>query len=93
MVRHLDDLLADAKNLNCTYKWMNHIISPEERRRWLSGSAGVPRQRQVLRATEVPNHCEIFHVIEEFSTASRTGRRRDECGDDRATSARTTRSG
>ena len=20
---------ADAKNPNCTYKWMNHIISPE----------------------------------------------------------------
>ena len=54
---------SKTKNLNCAYKFIDHIVSPETNaadRRVVRRGAG---QLQVVRAETVdPDHCTIFHA-------------------------------
>ena len=56
---------ADAKNSNCAYAWMNHIISPEANAAVAEYFGESPANPKACDLTADPKHCEVYHAGEE----------------------------
>ncbi|MET0810277.1 MAG: ABC transporter substrate-binding protein [Thermoleophilaceae bacterium] len=76
---------SEAKNPNCMYKWMNHIISPKANAAVAEWFGEAPANEKSCAETAVKNHCEIFHADDEayFDQVEYWTTPREECGDDR----------
>ena len=76
---------SEAKNPNCMYKWMNHIISPKANAA-VAVVEEAPANAQVLRGDGGEKHtCEIFHADDEeyFDQVAYWTTPTKDCGDDR----------
>jgi putative spermidine/putrescine transport system substrate-binding protein len=78
-------IASKAKNPNCMYMWMNHIISPKANAAVAEWFGEAPSNRKACAETAVKNHCDIFHAEDEdyFSKVAYWTTPRKECGDDR----------
>ena len=56
---------SEAKNPNCMYKWMDHIISPKANAAVAEWFGEAPANAKSCALTAVKNHCEIFHADDE----------------------------
>ncbi len=55
---------SKAKNPNCAYMWLNHIISPEANAGVSQWFGEAPSNSKSCALTADPNHCVIFHAEE-----------------------------
>ncbi len=55
---------SKAKNPNCAYMWINHIISPEANAGVSQWFGEAPSNSKSCALTTDPNHCVIFHAEE-----------------------------
>jgi len=76
---------SKAKNPNCMYMWMNHIISPKANAAVAEWFGEAPSNQKSCAETAVEDHCDIFHADDEdyFSQVAYWTTPRKECGDDR----------
>jgi putative spermidine/putrescine transport system substrate-binding protein len=76
---------AKAKNPNCMYKWMDHIISPKGNAAATEYFGEAPANEKACAETADKNHCETFHAGDEeyFSKIAYWKTPVKECGDDR----------
>jgi putative spermidine/putrescine transport system substrate-binding protein len=76
---------SEAKNPNCTYRWMNHIVSPKANAGVAEWFGEAPANAKSCDVTAEPKHCEIFHADDEayFDRVEYWTTPRKECGDDR----------
>jgi putative spermidine/putrescine transport system substrate-binding protein len=76
---------SKAKNPNCMYMWMNHIISPEGNAAATEYFGEAPSNAKACELTKDKNHCETFHAGDEeyFSQIAYWKTPVKECGDDR----------
>jgi putative spermidine/putrescine transport system substrate-binding protein len=56
---------ADAKNPNCAYMWMDHIISPKANAGVAEWFGEAPSNAKACEETANPEHCELFHADDE----------------------------
>src|SRR4051794_23877460 len=78
-------IASEAKHPNCTYMWMNHIISPKANAEVAEWFGEAPANAKSCEQTADPNHCKVFHADDEnyFSKVSYWTTPRKDCGDDR----------
>lgn len=76
---------SQAKNPNCMYKWMNHIISPEANAKATETFGEAPANQKSCELTTNPEHCTIFHAGDEeyFEQVAYWKTPVRDCGDDR----------
>ena len=76
---------SKAKNPNCMYMWMDHIISPKANAAVAEWFGEAPSNQKSCAETAVKNHCEIFHADDEdyFSQVAYWTTPTKDCGDDR----------
>jgi putative spermidine/putrescine transport system substrate-binding protein len=76
---------SKAKNPNCMYMWMDHIISPKTNATVAEWYGEAPSNQKSCAETAVKDHCKIFHADDEdyFSKVSYWTTPRKACGDDR----------
>jgi putative spermidine/putrescine transport system substrate-binding protein len=76
---------SKAKNPNCMYMWMNHIISPKANAAVAEWFGEAPSNSKACAETAVKDHCEIFHADDEsyFDRVAYWTTPRKDCGDDR----------
>jgi putative spermidine/putrescine transport system substrate-binding protein len=76
---------SEAKNPNCMYKWMNHIISPKANAEVAEWYGEAPSNAKSCDLTATDNHCEIFHADDEtyFEKVWYWTTPQKDCGDDR----------
>jgi putative spermidine/putrescine transport system substrate-binding protein len=76
---------SKAKNPNCAYMWLNHIISPKANAAVAEWFGEAPSNSKSCAETAEPKHCEIFHAEDEdyFSKVAYWKTPVKECGDDR----------
>jgi putative spermidine/putrescine transport system substrate-binding protein len=76
---------SKAKNPNCMYKWMDHIISPEANAGVAEWFGEAPSNAKSCDMTAAKNHCEIFHAEDEayFDRVWYWTTPQKDCGDDR----------
>jgi putative spermidine/putrescine transport system substrate-binding protein len=55
----------NAKNPNCMYRFMNHIISPEANAKVAEYFGQAPSNSKSCALTEDKNHCATFHATDE----------------------------
>jgi putative spermidine/putrescine transport system substrate-binding protein len=55
----------NAKNPNCMYRFMNHIISPEANAKVAEYSGEAPSNSKACALTEDKDHCTAFHAADE----------------------------
>jgi len=55
-------IAKDTKNLNCAYKWLDHIASPEINAQAAEYFGEAPGNKKACALTENPDHCKIFHA-------------------------------
>jgi putative spermidine/putrescine transport system substrate-binding protein len=78
-------IYSKAKHPNCTYLWMNYIISPEAQAKVAESFGEAPVNTQACALTKNKNHCNEFHAEDEdwwkdvyyWTTPTK------DCGDDR----------
>ncbi len=58
-------LSSKAKNPNCGYLFMNHIISPETNAQATEYFGEAPANSKSCALTTDPNHCDIYHATDE----------------------------
>jgi putative spermidine/putrescine transport system substrate-binding protein len=58
-------LSSKAKNPNCAYLWMNHIISPEANAAVAEYFGEAPSNAKSCALTADENHCDTFHAEDE----------------------------
>ena len=58
-------LSSEAKNPNCAYMWMNHIISPEVNAQVAEWFGEAPANEKSCDLTTDPKHCETFYAEDE----------------------------
>ena len=58
-------LSSKAKNPNCAYLWMNHIISPEANAAVAEYFGEAPSNAKSCALTADANHCDTFHAEDE----------------------------
>jgi putative spermidine/putrescine transport system substrate-binding protein len=56
---------SEAKNPNCAYMWMNHIISPEANAQVAEWFGEAPANEKSCALTADKDHCETFHAEDE----------------------------
>src|SRR5215210_6102050 len=56
---------AKAKNPNCAYMWLNHIISPKANAAVAEWFGEAPANNKSCAETAEPKHCDIFHADDE----------------------------
>ena len=54
-----------AKNKNCAYMWLNHIISPKANAAVAEYFGEAPSNKLACQETADPNHCAVFHAEDE----------------------------
>ena len=76
---------SKAKNPNCMYMWMDHIISPKANAAVAEWFGEAPSNPKSCAETAVKNHCEIFHADDEeyFDKVAYWTTPTKDCGDDR----------
>jgi putative spermidine/putrescine transport system substrate-binding protein len=76
---------SEAKNPNCMYMWMDHIISPKANAAVAEWFGEAPANSKSCAETAVKNHCEIFHADDEayFDKVAYWTTPTKDCGDDR----------
>ena len=76
---------AKAKNPNCMYKWMNHIISPQANADVAEWFGEAPSNEKSCDLTAVKDHCETYHAKDEeyFKQISFWTTPTADCGDER----------
>jgi putative spermidine/putrescine transport system substrate-binding protein len=76
---------SEAKNPNCMYLWMNHIVGPEANAQVAEYFGEAPANAKSCALTEVKNHCEIYHADDEafFDRIEYWTTPTKDCGDDR----------
>jgi len=58
-------LSSQAKNPNCGYLFMNHIISPETNAQATEYFGEAPANSKSCALTTDPNHCDTYHATDE----------------------------
>ena len=76
---------SKAKNPNCAYMWMNHIVSPEANAAVAEWFGEAPSNAKACEKTSDPKHCETFHADDEeyFDQVAYWTTPTKDCGDDR----------
>ncbi|HEU4910705.1 MAG TPA: extracellular solute-binding protein [Actinomycetes bacterium] len=54
----------DTKSINCAYKWLNHVISPEVNAQIAEYFGEAPANQKSCELT-AEGHCELFHAEED----------------------------
>jgi putative spermidine/putrescine transport system substrate-binding protein len=55
---------SKTKNINCAYKWLDHIVSPEANAAVAEWFGEAPANQKSCGLTADPNHCTIFEAEE-----------------------------
>jgi len=78
-------IASKAKNPNCMYMWMNHIISPKANAAVAEWFGEAPSNKKACAETANKDHCDIFHAEDEdyFSKVAYWTTPTKQCGDDR----------
>ena len=78
-------IASKAKNPNCMYKWMDHIISPKANAAVAEWFGEAPSNAKSCAETAAKDHCEIFHADDEeyFDQIAYWTTPTADCGDDR----------
>ena len=76
---------SKAQNPNCTYMWMDHIISPKANAAVAEWFGEAPSNQKACAETATKDHCEIFHAEDEdyFSKVAYWTTPTKDCGDSR----------
>jgi putative spermidine/putrescine transport system substrate-binding protein len=76
---------SKAANPNCTYLWMNYIISPEANSKVAEYFGEAPSNSKACDVTTDPNHCETYHATDEawWEDVYYWDTPQADCGDDR----------
>ncbi len=76
---------ATSKHPNCTYLWMDHIISPTANAQVAEWFGEAPSNAKSCDETSDPNHCATYHADDEeyFSQVAYWSTPEADCGDDR----------
>jgi putative spermidine/putrescine transport system substrate-binding protein len=76
---------SKAKNPNCMYMWMNHIVSPKANAQVAEWFGEAPANSKSCAMTADKNHCKTFHADDEeyFSKVAYWTTPQKDCGDDR----------
>ena len=76
---------SEAKNPNCAYLWLDHIISPEANAGVAEWFGEAPANEKSCELTAEKNHCDIFHADDEefFDQVAYWKTPVSDCGDDR----------
>lgn len=51
-----------ARNINCMYDWLNHVISPKVNATFSEYAGVAPTNPNACLETKDPNHCSLFHA-------------------------------
>ncbi|MDQ5822410.1 MAG: ABC transporter substrate-binding protein [Actinomycetota bacterium] len=78
-------IASKAKNPNCMYKWMDHIISPQANAEVAEWFGEAPSNAKSCDLTADKNHCTTFHADDEayFDKVWYWTTPQADCGDDR----------
>ena len=76
---------SEAKNPNCMYMWMDHIVSPKANAQVAEWFGEAPANEKSCALTENKDHCDIFHAADEefFDQVDYWTTPTKDCGDDR----------
>ena len=75
---------SEAKNPNCMYMWMNHIISAKANAAATEYFGEAPSSKEACALTANKDHCTIFHADdEEYFEQIYWKTPQADCGDDR----------
>ncbi len=76
---------STAKNPNCMYMWMNHIISPEANAAVAEWFGEAPSNAKSCDFTADKAHCDTYHAADEdyFKQVAYWTTPQADCGDDR----------
>ena len=76
---------SKTKHLNCAYKFIDHIVSPEVNIQIAEWFGEAPGNSKACALAVNPDHCKIFHADDEnyFSKVAYWTTPRKACGDDR----------
>lgn len=55
-------IAKDTPNLNCAYKWLDHIASPAINAQAAEYFGEAPGNKKACALTSNPDHCKIFHA-------------------------------
>ena len=82
---------SEAKNPNCMYLWMNHIVSPEANAAVAEYFGEAPANEKSCALTADKEHCDIFHADDEafFDQIEYWKTPLADCGDDRGEECKT----
>ena len=78
-------IYSKAAHPNCTYLWMNYIISPEANAKVAEYFGEAPSNSKSCDLTTDPNHCETYHATDEawWEDVYYWSTPEADCGDDR----------
>lgn len=54
----------DTDNINCAYKWLDHVVSPEVNAQIAEYFGEAPANSKSCALTTNPDHCTLFHAEE-----------------------------
>jgi putative spermidine/putrescine transport system substrate-binding protein len=54
-----------TENINCAYKWVNYVASPEVNAQIAEYFGEAPANKKSCELTKDENHCEVFHAEDE----------------------------
>jgi putative spermidine/putrescine transport system substrate-binding protein len=54
----------DTKNVNCAYKWLNHVVSPKVNAQIAEYFGEAPANSKSCELTKNKQHCTLFHAAE-----------------------------
>jgi putative spermidine/putrescine transport system substrate-binding protein len=78
-------LSSEAKHPNCTYMWMDWVVSPKVNAQIAEYFGEAPANQKACAETADPKHCDIYHADDEdfFSQVAYWNTPKADCGDDR----------
>ena len=76
---------SEAKNPNCAYRWLNHIISPKANAAVAEYFGEAPSNAKSCQMTADEDHCDTYHADDEayFDQVAYWTTPTKDCGDDR----------
>jgi putative spermidine/putrescine transport system substrate-binding protein len=76
---------SEAKHPNCTYMWLDWVVSPKVNAQIAEYFGEAPANRKACAETADPKHCDIYHADDEdfFSQVAYWNTPEKDCGDDR----------